>query len=125
MTGCGWFFRLSGFAMTSPTCFFNTSCIRERSAVLGERMIASRVGIEKMIVQKNGKLLIMLNDLVAACIAVIRGVMKLGPSIALADLAKQKLVIVSIVNARKAKNISTDVSLSALFFASAATRRST
>jgi hypothetical protein len=88
-------------------------------------MIARRIGIEKMALRMSGKFLSKPNVPVAACIAFVNGVVKCGASMALTDLAKQKLVILSMVRQRNAEKKSADVLLSALFFASTDTRWST
>src|SRR5579862_9282602 len=115
MVGCGASLRLAGLAITSLTCFPRITCRCVKPAVSGDAFMASQGGSEKMVLRKRGKCLKRWNVGSELSIASTIGAAKSGSSIALTDLAKQNVVMVSIAKQRKANNKSDDLPFLSFF----------
>src|SRR5215472_12555599 len=121
MIGCETSLRLSGFVITSLTCFPRITCKCVKPAVSGDALTANQGGREKISLRKGGKCLKRWNVGSELSIASTIGAAKSGSSMALTDFAKQKVVMVSTAKQRKANKRSDDLPLS-LFFASLSRR---
>jgi len=121
MIGCEVSLRLSGFAITSLTCFPSITCKCVKPAVSGEALIANQGGREKISLRNGGICLKMWNVGSELSIATTIGAAKSGSSMALTDFAKQKVVMVSTAKQRNANKRSDDLPFS-LFLASLSIR---